>query len=113
METPPARQSVYKYDNVFIVGAGFSSYAGLPLQSNFTESLLEARSMRGQSRIIVDFLSKFVHAAFDHAEKAGAKWWPELEDIFTCVDMSANAGHTSRFRKRMPLYSHCYSVVRG
>lgn len=32
-----------KTDTVFVVGAGFSSYAGLPLQSTFTQALLEPR----------------------------------------------------------------------
>jgi hypothetical protein len=81
-------------DTVFIVGAGFSYHAGLPVASRFTEAILEAREYKhGPSRIIVDFLSKFIHDAFDHSTRAGAKYWPELEDVFTCVDLSANSGH--------------------
>ncbi|HKW65199.1 MAG TPA: hypothetical protein VJN89_21780 [Candidatus Acidoferrum sp.] len=79
---------------VFIVGAGFSHYAGLPLTNKFTEALLEARKFeRGPSRILIEFLSAFIHKTFGHSKSAKAKYWPDLEDIFTCVDLSANSGH--------------------
>ena len=81
-------------ETIVIVGAGFSHHAGLPLTTRFTEAMLEAREYEaGASRIIVDFLSKFIHDAFDHSVKASAKRWPDLEDIFTCVDLAANSGH--------------------
>ncbi|HZR63574.1 MAG TPA: hypothetical protein VFA85_00405 [Terriglobales bacterium] len=81
-------------ETVFIVGAGFSHHAGLPLTNGFTKAILEARDFsHGPSRMMVDFLSRFIHDAFDHSRKAGAKHWPDLEDIFTCVDLSANSGH--------------------
>jgi hypothetical protein len=79
---------------VFVVGAGFSHHAGLPLTNKFTEAILEAREFgQGPSRITVDFLSKFIHDAFDHSTGASAKRWPDLEDVFTCVDLAANSGH--------------------
>lgn len=79
---------------VFIVGAGFSHHAGLPLTNQFTEAMLEARGFgTGPSRLMVDFLSKFIHDAFDHSTGASAKRWPDLEDVFTCVDLAANSGH--------------------
>jgi hypothetical protein len=81
-------------ETVFIVGAGFSHHAGLPLANEFTEGILEARKFSGgSSRTLVDFLSRFVQDAFDRSTKAGARSWPNLEDIFTCVDLSANSGH--------------------
>lgn len=56
--------------------------------------MLEAREFgRGPSRIMVDFLSRFIHDAFDHSTRASAKRWPDLEDVFTCVDLAANSGH--------------------
>jgi hypothetical protein len=83
-----------RVETVFIVGAGFSHHAGLPLTSGLTEAMLEAREFgHGRSRIIVDFLSEFIHDVFDHSTKASAKLWPNLEDIFTCVDLAANSGH--------------------
>ena len=90
-------------DTVFIVGAGFSHHAGLPLTSGFTQAILEARELgsgnrhlirsSGASRTIVSFLTRFIHHTFDLSLNAGARSWPELEDIFTCVDLSANSGH--------------------
>jgi hypothetical protein len=81
-------------ETIVIVGAGFSHHAGLPLTTSFTEAMLEAREYEsGPSRIMVDFVSKFIHDAFDHSVKASAKRWPDLEDIFTCVDLAANSGH--------------------
>jgi hypothetical protein len=91
--TRPA-MSAPSIDTVFIVGAGFSHHAGLPLTTNFTEALLEARQFgRGPSRMLVDFLSDFIFHAFGHSRRARAKYWPDLEDLFTCVDLSANTGH--------------------
>jgi hypothetical protein len=79
---------------VFVVGAGFSRHAGLPLTSGFTEAILEAREFgRGPSRVMVEFLSKFIHDVFDHSTRASARRWPDLEDVFTCVDLAANSGH--------------------
>lgn len=78
----------------YILGAGFSHYAGLPLQAEFTKELLAARDFgSGPSRAMVDYLDRFVHRVFDHSKSASAKYWPELEDIFTCIDLAANTGH--------------------
>ncbi len=80
--------------HVYIVGAGFSQYAGLPLQAKFTEALLEPRADENYAlRPLIDRLSGFVHKAFDHNESANAKYWPELEDVFTNIDLAANSGH--------------------
>ncbi len=81
-------------NTIFVVGAGFSHYANLPLTNKFTEALLEAREFGpGPSRILVEFLSAFIHGTFGHSQTAKAKYWPDLEDVFTCVDLSANSGH--------------------
>jgi len=85
----PKRES-----SVFVVGAGFSLYAGMPLQRDFTDALLSGRgNASGNSGNIVHHLRQFVSRAFDHKTTADAKFWPELEDIFTCIDLSANTGH--------------------
>lgn len=81
-------------ETVFVVGAGFSHHAGLPLTSTFTEAVLEGRGFRsGVSRLMVEFLTQFIRDTFDVPTRAGAKHWPELEDVFTCLDLSANSGH--------------------
>jgi hypothetical protein len=80
--------------HVYIVGAGFSMYAGLPLQKDFTEALLEPRADEPHSMPpLVQYLRRFVHDAFDHGETAKARFWPNLEDVFTNIDMAANTGH--------------------
>jgi hypothetical protein len=80
--------------NIYIVGAGFSKYAGLPLQSDFTEALLASRSNTAHPmQPLVAHLGKFIHDAFDHNESAKAKHWPNLEDVFTNIDLAANTGH--------------------
>ncbi len=85
---------VQTIDRVFVLGAGFSKHAGPPLQTRFTDALLRARGFKpGPSRSIVRFLGEFIHDAFDHGKSSDALFWPELEDIFTCVDLSANSGH--------------------
>jgi hypothetical protein len=80
--------------HIYIVGAGFSKYAGLPLQAQFTEALLEPRNEENYDlKPLIDHLGDFVHDAFDHKKMAKAKYWPELEDVFTNIDLAANSGH--------------------
>lgn len=82
-------------ENLFIVGAGFSYYAGLPLTDTFTKRLLNVADLKleGPSATQVDLLKHFVQKTFEHGPHAAAKYWPQLEDIFTCIDLSANTGH--------------------
>jgi hypothetical protein len=69
-------------------------YAGLPLQLAFTEALLEPRgSVSHPMHPLITHLGKFVHDAFDHNVSAKAKHWPNLEDLFTNIDLAANTGH--------------------
>jgi NAD-dependent SIR2 family protein deacetylase len=71
---------------VFIVGAGFSANAGLPLQSGFTKLFLKAEGFTtGRSRYLMPLLRSFV--------KTDVSSYPELEDVFTMLDLSANSGH--------------------
>ncbi len=89
-------------DTVFIVGAGFSYYAGLPLTTDFTKAILETRwlgtgtgpqALRGANQKIVAYLTEFIQKTFDLSSRAKAPKWPQLEDVFTCIDLAANAGH--------------------
>lgn len=81
--------------HLFIVGAGFSYNAGLPLAGDFTNALLNIKGLKlsGPSSCIVEYLRKFVDTTFGHDEGARPDDWPNLEDIFTLVDLSANTGH--------------------
>jgi hypothetical protein len=80
--------------HVYIVGAGFSMHAGLPLQAEFTEGLLASRDdLSHPMHALVSHLGNFVHDVFDHRVSAKARFWPNLEDIFTNIDLAANTGH--------------------
>lgn len=81
--------------NLLIVGAGFSLNAGLPLAGDFTTQLLNLRGLRldGPSVRQVKFIRSFVDQVFGEGNRRSAKEWPELEDIFTLLDLSANTGH--------------------
>ncbi|MFT3968177.1 MAG: hypothetical protein QM690_20090 [Sphingobium sp.] len=78
-----------------IIGAGFSANTGLPVASDFTESLLQLSGLNfgGPSRAQVKLLRGFVDRVFAEGARAKAEDWPELEDVFTMVDLSANTGH--------------------
>src|SRR5437899_2967584 len=81
-------------DQAIIVGAGFSFYAGLPLQSGFTAALLSASGFsKGPSKRLVEYLCDFVGDTYHPRHELDADRWPEFEDLFTCVDLSANSGH--------------------
>lgn len=81
-----------RVDHLFIVGAGFSHYAGLPQTSGVTDALLDIEGLKldGPSTLQVEFLKQFVSDVFAHGPSSSAKFWPYLEDVFTCIDLSAN-----------------------
>ncbi|MEQ8442092.1 MAG: hypothetical protein RIM33_08610 [Alphaproteobacteria bacterium] len=86
---------VWTPENLLILGAGFSLNAGLPVAKDFTESLLSKKRLKkgGPSRLQVDFLQHFVSEIFNEGEAANPEAWPDLEDVFTMVDLAANTGH--------------------
>ncbi len=78
----------------YILGAGFSANAGLPLQSDFTELFLKANQFkRGKSRHLMPHLGTFVRDTFGFKGGQDLLLYPELEDVFTTLDLSANTGH--------------------
>jgi NAD-dependent SIR2 family protein deacetylase len=81
--------------NLLIVGAGFSFNAGLPLASKFTPALLnlDKLDLDGPSSALVAFVREFVDKTFGEGRETEPGKWPDLEDIFTLVDLSANTGH--------------------
>ena len=83
-----------KINTAFIVGAGFSANAGLPLQSDFTRLFLSAAEhTSGRSRHLMPVLEKFVRLTFGFQAGQDVSLYPELEDLFTTLDLSANTGH--------------------
>jgi hypothetical protein len=80
--------------NLFIVGAGFSANAGLPLTSNFTRELLSIDNRKSSSSaLLVQFIRQFVNDTFNNGQDIEPANWPALEDVFTSVDLAANSGH--------------------
>ena len=81
-------------ETVYLLGAGFSFYAGIPLQKHFAEDILRGATFGDDqpSKIIVDALETFVRRVFHRPAGKGDNW-PDWEDLFTCVDLSANSGH--------------------
>ena len=81
-------------EQALIIGAGFSHYAGLPLQASFTTELLRgSRFTHGPSKRLVEFLCSYVGDTFHPRTESDADRWPDLEDLFTTIDISANSGH--------------------
>lgn len=80
---------------MFVVGAGFSLHARLPLATEFADELLNVRGLKldGPSAAHVEYLRKFVHDIYGHSTNAPGDDWPELADLFTLVDLAANTGH--------------------
>lgn len=85
----------FRPGTVLIVGAGFSANAGLPLASEFTTELLNIKGLKldGPSARQVPFIRQFVDRTFGEGQERTPAQWPELEDIFTLVDLAANSGH--------------------
>ncbi len=81
-------------EQAIIIGAGFSNYAGLPLQAGFTAELLRgSRFSKGPSKRLVEYLCSFVRDTFHPRKELDAELWPDLEDLFTSINLSANSGH--------------------
>jgi hypothetical protein len=81
--------------HLFIVGAGFSWNAGLPLAKEFTKELLDVTKLKknGPSAILVECMRSFVNDVFGGGSPLGPEEWPQLEDLFTTIDLAANTGH--------------------
>lgn len=82
--------------HLFIVGAGFSVNAGLPLAADFTKALLApptALKPRQANAILNAAIRRFVNDAFGGGRPVAPGNWPPLEDIFTTIDLAANTGH--------------------
>ena len=80
---------------VFVLGAGASRAAGLPLADSFIRKLLDLKGLQrdGPSAKLVKFLTQFVDDVFGNGDHLEDSEWPSLEDAFTVVDMAANTGH--------------------
>ena len=61
----------------------------------FTDALLNVKGLNldGPSSRIVEYLRGFVNASFGSGTVINSGDWPDLEESFTLVDLSANTGH--------------------
>ncbi len=75
----------------FVLGAGFSKCADLPIQREF-DRLLISNEFNNNSidESITNVIKNFIKKIFD----CEGKELPSLEDFFTCIDLSAGTGHT-------------------
>lgn len=81
-------------NTVYILGAGFSCYAALPTQQQIVHQLFNHEDLSGPqdiNEIITSIIRDFLASVF-HAGMLGERS-PNLEDIYTCIDLSAQTGH--------------------
>jgi hypothetical protein len=74
----------------YILGAGFSKCAGLPVQAEFSDLIFSPVFPTALDKKITRVLTDFLRDVFQWRPRSPM---PELEDIFTCIDLSANTGH--------------------
>jgi hypothetical protein len=74
----------------FILGAGFSKCAELPVQAEFSPLVTSEDFDSPADLLITEIISSFLEEAFGW--KKGREI-PALEDVFTSIDLSANNGH--------------------
>jgi hypothetical protein len=88
-------RTVPNCSTAFILGAGFSKCAGLPIQHEFSSLLLSDRFHSAIDPAITANIKGFLSYAFGWTEGRDI---PSLEDIFTCIDLSAGSGHNLGIR---------------
>lgn len=74
----------------FILGAGFSKCAELPIQAEFSPLLTSKDFNTPADSLITGIISSFLKETFGW--KKGREI-PDLEDVFTSIDLSVNNGH--------------------
>jgi len=87
------RQNIHQnipISTTFVLGAGFSKCADLPLQAEFSSLLLSEEFNTDIDKVITQAMKEFLRDVFDWHE---GRELPSFEDIFTCIDLSAGTGH--------------------
>ncbi len=74
----------------FILGAGFSSVAHIPLQGQIPKLLISPKFRSQDNAVMTTAISQFLEDTF--LWRRGSPI-PPLEDIFTLIDLSAGSGH--------------------
>ncbi|MDF2523585.1 MAG: hypothetical protein K0R31_1226, partial [Clostridiales bacterium] len=73
-----------------ILGAGFSKNCGIPVQSEFPRLLLEYPKEDVFEEAVTKILTQFMEDIFGYFKSSS---YPNLDDMFTCIDISTNSGH--------------------
>ena len=74
----------------FVLGAGFSRNAGIPLQREFSDLLVSDEFDSDVDIVITQAIRDFLKHTFGWDDSLDI---PSLEDIFTFIDLSAASGH--------------------
>lgn len=77
-------------NTVFVLGAGFSRCADLPVQSEFSSFLTSSEFGTEIDKVITKAIKGFLKDVFGWKDDSEI---PSLEDIFTFIDLSAGSGH--------------------
>lgn len=83
-------QTNNKRNTTFILGAGFSKCADLPVQSEFSSLLTSNEFDNAIDKVITGAITQFLEDVFGWTKTNEI---PSLEDIFTFIDLSAGSGH--------------------
>lgn len=73
-----------------ILGAGFSKNSGIPVQSELPKLLLECPGEDAFEDAVTQILAHFMEDIFGFTKNGE---YPNLDDMFTCIDISTNSGH--------------------
>lgn len=73
-----------------ILGAGFSTNSGLPLQLDFSNYLIEDYVIDDFDSIVSIIIEKYMRNVFGYSK---GKACPQLDDILTSIDIAINSGH--------------------
>ncbi len=73
-----------------ILGAGFSANSGLPVQSQIPRLLTGLKKSNEMENTISEIILRFLKSVYGFG---GCDYYPNLDDIFTCIDISTNSGH--------------------
>lgn len=75
---------------VFVLGAGFSHCADLPVQEEFSSLLISEQFNTEIDGVITKAIKMFLKQVFGWKQ---VNDMPSLEDIFTIIDLTASSGH--------------------
>lgn len=73
-----------------ILGAGFSKNSGIPVQYELPRLLLELPGEDAFEEAVTKILTKYMEDVFGFLKNCD---FPNLDDMFTCIDISTNSGH--------------------